>query len=204
MVDIFEPQNNDPIDADLIAELVRRSRRTVSGPGIIETLDGWFVRPLAQEGGGGVNQTVLVARDGGEFPDHLECRAVGSDPETYTPILVAKPWFLRKTPWHSVSPEDLEGPVRELVRYVYDDADSTKRTAYDATQPPGTSEASRLKRNEQVHGRYLLGDIVNITPAVTGVTVAGVNDEGLPIVISIVLLDLNVDGREWKTYYEWL
>jgi hypothetical protein len=192
MVDIFGPQTNDPIDADLIAELVRRSRRTVSGSGVIETPDGWFIRRLIQEAGGGIaSQTVLLARNAGEFSDHLECRSVDSDPEEYTPIFVAKPWLLRKTPW--------DGQIRGQVRYVYDLGDSTKRTAFDST-------SASLKRDEQIHARYLIGDVVNAIAAVTGVELdtSEVDDDGLPIIIIVALLDLNVDSREWKTYYQWL
>lgn len=187
MVDIFEPQTNDLINADLIAELVRRSKRGVSGYGVFETPDGWFVRRIRGSGGIGViGQTVLLARNAGEFPDHLECRAIGSDPEEYTPILVAKPWFLRKTPW--------DGQTREQVRYVYDTEDSTKRTAYDINDSPGTPEEERNKRNELVSPLYLLGDQILAAPVSTDVMVGDV---------SLSLLDMTI-SRDWTVFYEQL
>lgn len=196
MVDLFEPQPNDLISADDQAELVRRSRRTVSGPGVKETEEGWFIRPLAREvGEETTSQTVVLARNGGEFPDHLECRAVDSDPEVYEPIFVAKPWFLRKTPW--------DGQTRGQVRYVYDLEDSTKRTSYDINDPPDTPEAERNKRTELISPEYLLADELTALLATTGIEVdtGEVDEGGLPILVSVNLLDMT-GARDWTVFFE--
>lgn len=131
----------------------------------------------AQVGGG---QSVLVAMDAGLTDDHLICRAVGSNPESYTPILVAEPWILRRTPF--------DQQIREDVLYEYENG--VKRTAYDNTDP-----TRQLNRVEQIHPRYLVGDIVIAAPMATGVVVGAT---------PVTLLDINVDSRSWKTYYEWL
>lgn len=154
-------------------------------------LDAWV---LELPGGESIRtDTVLVAVEAGLTDDHLVCRAVGSDPVAFVPILVAKPWLLRKTPW--------DGQTRGQVRYEYDLEDSTKRTAFDSTDA-----TDQLKRDEQIHPRYLVDDQLTVSPATTGIGVdtGEVDDDGLPIFAPVVLLDLNVDSRGWKTYYEWL
>lgn len=174
-------QMNEPVDA------INQMNRGVGVPRqVMETVGGGAPAQAQVKAG-----TVLLAMDAGLTDDHLVCRAVGSDSETYTPILVAKPWLLRKTPW--------DGQTREQVRYEYDLEDSTKRTAFDSTD-------ATIKRDEQIHARYLLADVVNAIAAVTDVELdtGEVGDDGLPIIIPVTLLDLNVDSRGWKTYYEWL
>lgn len=139
---------------------------------------------------------VLVAMEAGLTDDHLVCRAVGSDPELYTPILVAKPWLLRKTPW--------DGQTRGQVRYEYDREDSTKRIAYDINDSPDTPEADRNKRTELISPRYLIGDELIVSPSMTGVEVDSgtVDDEGVPIFIHVTLIDMT--GRDWTVFFEQL
>ncbi len=139
--------------------------------------------------------TVLVAMDAGLTDDHLVCRAIDSDPLAYIPVLVAKPWLLRKTPW--------DGETRGEVRYAYDLEDSTKRTAYDVNDPPDTPEAERNKRNELISQQYLIGDELTVMPADTGIEIPGVDDEGLPITIPVNLID-TTSGRDWTVFFEQL
>lgn len=162
---------NEPVDA------INRMNRGVAGPRQV----------MADRPGGGVPagalRTVLVAIPAGSTDDHIVCRDIGDTSEEYTPILVAKPWLLRKTPW--------DGQTRGQVRYEYDPEDSTKRTAFDSTDATG-----QLKRAEQIHARYLVDDRLTASPMIPTLTTT----DGQ----TVALLDLNVDSRGWKTYYEWL
>lgn len=136
---------------------------------------------------------VLLAMEAGVTDDHLVCRAVDSDPAAYVPILVAKPQFLRKTPW--------DGQTRDQVRYVYDVEDSTQRTAYDVNDLPGIPEAERNKRTETISPQYLIDDELVSMPLLTGVVVAGVDDEGQPIAVPVNLIDMT-GAREWTVFFE--
>ena len=130
--------------------------------------------------------TVLLAMDAGLTDDHLVCRATDSDPINYVPILVAKPWLLRKKRW--------DGQTRDQVRYVYDLADSTKRTAYDINDPPDTPEAERNKRTELISPRYVLGDELHAAIVNTGIIVGDT---------PLMLVDAT-GNRDWTVFFEQL
>lgn len=131
----------------------------------------------------GIVQPVLLAVDAGLTDDYLICRATDSDPVVYESIFVAKPKLLRKTPW--------DGQTRGQVRYVYDAEDSTKRTAYDVNDPPGTPEAERNKRTEMISSEYLIGDEILAVGVKTGIVVGET---------AVTMLALT-EGRGWTVFF---
>lgn len=176
---------------------LRRVTGMTAGPGLI--LEKGFTnyritrtQPTVPSAGlPGVVATLILAVLGGEHDGHLVCRLPTDTAEAFTPILVAKPWLLRKTPWNSTGPDDPGGPVRGEVRYVYDAEDSTKRTAYDINDLPGTPEAERNKRTEMVSPEYLIDDEILAVNAKTGIVVGN----------TLVTLLALTEGRGWTVLY---
>lgn len=190
-----EPSDHRKINAP--TEAIERMTRGVAPP----------QQATSVPRGGGGGGTILAGRfrlkeEAGLTDDHLVCRTWDGETEGEEDVFIAKAWLLRKTPFHSNSPDDLSGPVRGEVRYVYDAEDSTKRTAYDINDPPETPEEELNKRLEFVSPQYLVGDELNGLPATTGIEVPGFDDEGLPIVIPVKLLD--VSNRNWTVFFEHL
>lgn len=121
-----------------------------------------------------------LKQNAADFADHLVCRTWDGIIEGAQNVLIAKPWLLQQTPF--------DDETRENVRYEY--SDGITRTAYDITDP-----TEQLKREEQIHPRYLVDDIIIATVVATGLIVAG---------LPVLWVDVNVDSRGWRTYYEWL
>ena len=124
-----------------------------------------------------------LTQSAGTFADHLVCRTWDGRIEGFVDVVIAKPWTLRRTPF--------DQQVREDVRYEY--SNGVTRTAYDNTDP-----TNQLKREEQIHPRYLVGDVLIALP-LSIILYADTSEE-----FTSNWIDANDDSRDWKTYYEWL
>lgn len=106
--------------------------------------------------------------------DYVTCRTWDGTNEGATDIPVAKPYKLRKSPWHNGS-AIIDGVN---VSYIY--STNVKRTA---SVPSGYSEV------QVVVPRYLVNDVIFAAETETGVTDAS-------------WLDINADGRAWARKYQ--
>lgn len=110
--------------------------------------------------------------------DHLVCRTWDGSNQGDADVLVAKPWLLRKTPFHGLT---LNGKT-----YIYDSG--TARNVDDGNEDedqviiPSYTDPS--------------GAVIYAVRGVVGGT--GVVVESDPV----VWLDLNVDGRAWAKKHE--
>jgi hypothetical protein len=108
---------------------------------------------------------LVLLKPAEEFPDHLYCMRPGDDPEgeDFEPILVAKPYKIRQTPF--------DGKTVGGIEYAYDDP--ITRTA---KRPGGIGEPTWVSEVQTIIPRYLhqaIGDdqIMAIPSVIGGTTV---------------------------------
>lgn len=125
---------------------------------------------------GGAKVAQFIVKSVGD--DHLVCRTWDGVNEGETDVMIAKPWLLRKTPFHGLT---LNGKT-----YSYDSG--TARNVDDGNEDedqviiPSYTDPS--------------GAVIYAVRGVVGGT--GVVVESDPV----VWLDLNVDGRAWAKKHE--
>lgn len=172
MLDKVLPGDN--VSAAQWNNLIRKANRRVTGPRVMETEDGWFIRdqPLPDITGIDVQQFIIQSI----VADSLKClKWDGTDLGTEI-ITVIKPYTLRQSPW--------DNQTRENTFFVY--ANSQQRVATDII-------IGSIKI-EFMTPRYLIGDIIYATKPVSG----GIDrtvEEG-------EWLDDNRDGRQWLSFDE--
>jgi hypothetical protein len=164
-------------------------RRLGNVEAAIRDLKAWFSRiPVGRFLGTGGGQTASPGSDPGEMPtleittindDTLTCEILCNPPSPLAvggTLVIARPYMLRKTPWHGTTGITFPGP--KTVTYTY--VNNQQRTATDGTDT----------WVEDLDPPYWVGDILRPIYGTNGLGGGG-DDFGL-------WEDANTAGRTWK------
>lgn len=134
--------------------------------------------PMRPSARGGQTGRFILAKDANAYPDHLECRTPDSTAEEYEPVMVAKPYLLRRTPH--------DGETRGDIAYDY--STPTRRQASTPVFPRGFYQ--------RIVPQYRIGDEIRATGNIRHGTGVVYNS------VDIVWHEDNPDAREWALEYE--
>jgi hypothetical protein len=166
------------VSGQTVANSARRLNEPIDKLSRVERDQRTFSNAVKRKVGGGGDYRVVRFRLKGVYDDYLECRQLNGTTETGPTVKVAKPYNLRKAPFH--------GKTINGITYTYASAQVRAKTRTS----PSATETQAIVPAYLVAGTNYDGDeIYACKPSGgTGVKIGGVD---------VVWLDINNAGRAW-------
>jgi hypothetical protein len=168
-----------------VANSARRLNEPIDKLSRVERDQRTFSNAVKRKVGGGGDYRVVRFRLKGVYDDYLECRQLNGTTETGPTVKVAKPYNLRKTPFHN---KTING-----ITYTYTGVQSRTKTR---DSPSETENQVIVPAYQEAVTGYGGDEIYACKPSNgTGVKI-GWEDE------DVIWLDINNAGRAWAKVTE--
>ena len=161
----------------------------------------WVVNEKVPQPGNAISSFKIVE----ERSNFVWCNSFDQttgEADTSERIPVAKPYLLRKKPFHA---QTVEYPDKTIT-YTYDEdviGLRVARTTITVTNPGTTAYSLDVEEAQRVVPAYYVGDVILCVKATTGLTTEPeesdpeADNEGIEEVVPIQWTDLNTGGRAW-------